>query len=52
MKRKINHFVFNVSQFAQWPEPLKSGSSALHVINGPTTVAPNQQLLCLQQLQI
>jgi hypothetical protein len=45
MTGKINPFVFSVSKFAQWRWPLKSGSSALHVINGPTDVSPIQQLV-------
>jgi hypothetical protein len=37
----MNAFVLNVRNLTQCPESLQSGSSALHVINGPTTVAPD-----------
>jgi hypothetical protein len=43
LKRKIDHFVLNVRNSAQCPEPLHRHLSALHVINGPTSVAPNSE---------
>jgi hypothetical protein len=43
LKRKItvNAFVLSVLTLTQCPEHSKSGSSALTVINEPTTVAPD-----------
>jgi hypothetical protein len=39
LKRKLNPFVWNVRNLTQRPQLLKSGSSALHVINWPTNFA-------------
>jgi len=36
----VNAFVQNVQSFTQYPEHPQSGSSALSVIKGPTTIAP------------
>jgi hypothetical protein len=35
----MNPFVLIVWNLTQYPEPLQSSSSALHVINGPATFA-------------
>jgi hypothetical protein len=37
----MNTFVLNVPNLTQCPKFLQCGCSALHVINGPTTVAPD-----------
>jgi hypothetical protein len=37
LKGKMYPFVLNVRNLIEWPEPLQSSPSALHV---PTTVAP------------
>jgi hypothetical protein len=41
VKRKLNPFVLNARTLTQHLRPLQSDPSALHVINGPTTVGPD-----------
>jgi hypothetical protein len=41
LKKNLNCFVLIMQKLFQCPEPLQSGSNAAHVINCPTTFAPD-----------
>jgi hypothetical protein len=41
LKTNLNPLVLIVRKFSQCPEPQQSGSSITHVINFPTTFAPD-----------